>query len=564
MKKRALTFVGCVLALSACGRTSGGEAIDSSKTQLFVSNFFGGYGDTWLRDLKAGFEEKYSEESFESGKKGVQVIITNDKTTGDNLMQRIPGSQNNVYFCESVFYYDYVNAGIMADITDLVNEDLSDLGDTGTILDKFSDQQKAYYLANDNKYYGIPHYEGFFGLTCDIDLWEEKDLFIEADPSKSDSKVDALYDGEGIVTTGKDGNKSKGPDGVKGTYDDGFPATYKEFADLMVVMRERGVIPFTWTGQYQSDYSSKFMAALQVDFEGFEQTQRMFDYDGTLTHLVNSISGGNVTYKSPTPVTMETGYKTFESAGKYYDLKFMESVVNNRDYYHKDSFKNTDSNLNAQGRYLLSNPIDKAPIAMLIEGNYWENEASDSGIFNEAAKAGPEWNRQNRKIAMMPLPKATDELVGQKSTILSSLNSLCFINKASDAVHLALAKKFLKYANTNESLVNFNLTTNAPKALNYTLSESQVNSLNYYGQSVYKLRKNSNVVQEVSKNRVFSNNVKDLMLSATYISKINFSNFNNLVKEMAPAFTSPAKNAEQLFSGIIANYDAAKWAEYLK
>ncbi len=141
------------------------EKIDKSRTQLYVSNFNGGYGDSWLRQLKKKFEEKYKDESFENDKLGVQVVIDNSKTQGNHLLATIPTSNNNVFFCESVFYYDYLNAGVMADISDVVNTDLAAYGDSGTILNKFSDAQKSFYQTAEGKVFGIPHYEGFYGLT---------------------------------------------------------------------------------------------------------------------------------------------------------------------------------------------------------------------------------------------------------------------------------------------------------------------------------------------------------------------------------------------------------------
>ena len=110
MKKRLIVVLSTFLTLAGCSgsiATDNGinEQIDYSKTQLYVSNFNGGYGDTWLRDLKAKFEAKNKDISFEK-----------DKLTGDNLLSSIPSSNNNVYFCESVFYFDYLNAKVMADI----------------------------------------------------------------------------------------------------------------------------------------------------------------------------------------------------------------------------------------------------------------------------------------------------------------------------------------------------------------------------------------------------------------------------------------------------------------
>ena len=176
MKKYTLLFLTTFLLLTGCRHENHNsddgvdEKIDKSRTQLYVSNFNGGYGDSWLRQLKKKFEEKYKDESFENDKLGVQVVIDNSKTQGNHLLATIPTSNNNVFFCESVFYYDYLNAGVMADISDVVNTDLAAYGDSGTILDKFSDAQKSFYQTAEGKVFGIPHYEGFYGLTYDLKL----------------------------------------------------------------------------------------------------------------------------------------------------------------------------------------------------------------------------------------------------------------------------------------------------------------------------------------------------------------------------------------------------------
>ena len=51
----------------ACGG-GGGEQVDDTKTQLYVSNYDGGFGDEWLYSAKAKFEKLYENKSFEDGK----------------------------------------------------------------------------------------------------------------------------------------------------------------------------------------------------------------------------------------------------------------------------------------------------------------------------------------------------------------------------------------------------------------------------------------------------------------------------------------------------------------
>lgn len=570
MKKRSLVLLTAFLSVlaSACSASTG-EKIDYSRTQLYVSNFNGGYGDAWLKDLKIGFEARHAETSFEEGKKGVQVIIDNNQTQGVHLLSQVSGSNNNVFFAESVFYYEWLDAGLMADLSDVVNADLTPYGDTGTILDKFSDLQEDYYTTDDGKIYAIPHYEGFYGLTYDLKLWRDKKLYIAADPDKADQKVNALYDGDEIALCRTATQvKSNGPDGVPNTYDDGFPATYKELADLMFIMGKKGITPFTWSGKYQREYNSKLLAALVADYEGAEGTELLINLDGTSDHLISGFDkDGNPVFDEPTTINSRNGYETFRSAGFYYALKFMEQIVNNSKYYSERSFIGTEDHLAAQQTYLLSYPeeaLGSNPIAILPEGNYWENEAYKSGTFDFAETYGTEFSRENREIAMMPMPKATEEQVGQQTTLLGMLQSVCFINANCDDLHMQIAKDFLIFANTNDALANFQLTTNAPKQLKYTLTPEQYETLNCFGKSVYDIVQGSVIVPEISTNNIIINNQQTFGLGNRFDSKIGNAVYNNPVKEMCPKQTTTYRTALELFLGISKNFNSSWYNQFSK
>ena len=78
LKKKLISNALCICALatslaplSSCNR--GGqyeEKVDKGKTQLYVSNYDGGFGSQWLMDLKKEFEATNANVSFESGKMG--------------------------------------------------------------------------------------------------------------------------------------------------------------------------------------------------------------------------------------------------------------------------------------------------------------------------------------------------------------------------------------------------------------------------------------------------------------------------------------------------------------
>jgi ABC-type glycerol-3-phosphate transport system substrate-binding protein len=149
------------------------EEVDDSKTQLYVSNYYAGLGDEWLVDVKARFENQYKDTEFENGKKGVQVQILNTTSaTGVSLLSTMASSSANVFFTEYCYYYDLVNAGILADITDTITEKLTEFGENKSIEEKMTADQQAFYKTAD-KYYGIPFYESYGVIAYDVDLFIE-------------------------------------------------------------------------------------------------------------------------------------------------------------------------------------------------------------------------------------------------------------------------------------------------------------------------------------------------------------------------------------------------------
>ena len=72
------------------------QKVDKSKTQLYVKYYNGGFGDEWLNQLCAEFEEMYADVHFEEGKTGVQIMkeFNRGQLTGPNDMK---GKLINVY-----------------------------------------------------------------------------------------------------------------------------------------------------------------------------------------------------------------------------------------------------------------------------------------------------------------------------------------------------------------------------------------------------------------------------------------------------------------------------------
>ena len=143
------------LAVTACAEYEGqdqfeNEQVDTSKTQLYVFNFNGGYGAEWLGELKVRYEELHKDDVYEEGKKGIQIIVNNNKGNAAAIADQILSNREEVYFTEYAYYYALMQQGILGDITDAVTGDMSAYGDPAgtTILSKMTEDVSLSLLTN--------------------------------------------------------------------------------------------------------------------------------------------------------------------------------------------------------------------------------------------------------------------------------------------------------------------------------------------------------------------------------------------------------------------------------
>ncbi len=566
-----------VFSAAACTSTTSNpdsglvEEVDRNRTQLYVGNFNRGYGDEWILTLKERFEEFYKDKEFEpgTGKKGVQVMVDNLQDAGTTYINSMKNSRNAVIFNELVYYNDYVNQGLVAPIDDVVKGDLSVYGDTGTIEDKMYDQHKKFYKSIDGHYYGIPHYTSFTGIIYDVDMFENAGLYFAYDEENS-------MDGFIIDKTDR---RSAGPDGklcevcAANGYnysahncDDGLPATYDEYFRLCDYIDAMGDMATIWTGSYRSEYLGYLLRSLAVDYEGMDQILLNYDFSGTATNLVDSIDAdGTVHKRAATPIQNSNGYELYTSAGRYYALDFLHRLIFNEEgkssgYWYPNSFTGGMSQLEAQDLYLTS-VYENERIAMLFDGIWWENEAKDT--FRDMSVGDSSMSRENRRFGFMPFPKAEAKDVGvKKNTMMDTLYSMAFINAncMDDPVTYDLAKKFLMFAYTQESLEEFTMITSAPKSLKYEISSENQKKMSYFGRSVWNNYKNSDVVYPISTNSLYLNNQSSFEYASTFRTEVN----DVVYTDIGSAMYNNGFTAKQMFEGIAAVNSKTNWENTYK
>lgn len=534
--KRLLAVLMCCLTVCtmvACGKSEDDDPIDPTKTQLYVSNYDGGFGDEWLRKAADRFEELHKGDKLEEGKTGIQIRIVNHKKQGDQILTEMITTTNEIFFCESLPYRDGALQNYFLDITEAVTEPLTEYGEQGSIEDKMTTQQQKWFKVN-GSYYAIPHYEGYYGMSYDVDTFDERNLFM------TDSGTFTNYSGRG-----------KGVDGVAGTYDDGLPANTTQFFKLLDEMKRQGLSPIGWPGYYPR-YMSDMLVNYSAAYEGYAQTMLNYTFNGAAENLITLNGSTVVADEKDLGINDSNGYELQRQAGKYYALKFAERIIDG-DYWFSGSFNNSQTHKDSQDAFLIG-AFDKTQkeIGILIDGTWWENEASET--FAAMAKRYPGSGKGERRFGIMPFPMPDgEESRSQTAAVVDHLASTAFINKNIADYKKEVAIDFIRFTATDASLVEFTQMTSTPKALQYELTGTQLSELTYLGQQVWNFKKDSQVVYKFSDTPLY-------YLNMSHFTNNNWESGTQTIPSQA---LDEGMSAEEYFKGMY-NTSKTGWANLIK
>ena len=514
----ALLMVAATTACGDGGTTGGGTTGgDSSKTQLTVYSYDGGVGNEWLSHLIDRFEEKYANYEFEpgSGKKGVEIVETTEKEGQD--LSAISNMQD-VLFSEYIDVTALCGSGSTLEITDIINTPLNEYlvdengtpvtSDTQSIADKLYDETKDYFgsFGGGSKYFGLPHYSHFSSVIYNRALFENKKLYFAQTPDE-DADENNLA---GYFISSANPTRSCGPDGVEGNDDDGLPATWDEFFILCDYMCESSIIPFIWSSN-SSGYTKYLLNATYLNLAGKQDAS----YNYTFNSGEDTIN--TVTFTGNTPVIKQETVSAAQYGAlnrqleKYQALEVYDRIIDTVDYQHTDC-KNGADMLRAQEDYIFSYNEGK-PVAFLLEGSYWYNEAEEGGFFDDVRSQYDTYDSMN-DYRVMPLPRvyegSASDVLGKdigKTVIGDGADSLACINAniKNDANKVKLAKMFLAFCYTQESLEEFTEYTNTTRFLKYDMDTSKLT--NEYARNLWNFVEASDIVLPYSSHSNFTNAV---------------------------------------------------------
>ena len=529
-KKSILSLVlAGISAVSLCGCGGGGDDLDPDKTTIIIGYQDGGFRQNWLDTWCEDFAELYNDFHFEEGKTGVQFDIRPSKTLAANSAATTARDEGyHIVFNEQTNHTDFFQkVDIARDITELVTTPLTEFGETRSIADKLSLDDRAFYgnnadnVSGEYDYYTLPWFEAIMGIYYDVDLFEQKGFYIAA-PATDGGNPDSY----GCVRT-KTAKRGSGPDGEYGTEDDGLPATYEEFFRMCDKMYSLSVTPVIWSG-HQTNYMPVFFQSVAADYDGYEQTKLKFTLSGTATNLISveMDKQGNeksVTKLEDVEINSRNGYLLMQQEGNYQALKFLDTLINTPDpidnarrkYLNQDqAFGNSVTHTAAQGFYVGSKYQDNVnTIAMFVDGSWWYNEATSFfDMYSSIEGAG----MKERRIGLMPMPKADESMLGESTYVKTWITNV-FITKNTPDNVLSAAETFFRYIHTDRALSSFTRDANGVRPFNYEQTESDKINTSYFAKDLLRIHNTQKIVNTYSLNNVVKNNTGTI--NANYTCK---------------------------------------------
>lgn len=193
--KLAVLNAGAIIATS-CG---GGGVVKDGKT-INVKAYEGGYGTTWLYQLKEKFESVYASEGYK-----VNIVSTSGGYEGSGILSemRMRDTGIDVYFVQNVFVDDVtsVDYGICAaNLNDVYSS--SPIGFNGqeentTVSEKLADSSKG-VVSKGNDYYGYMWANSPCGLISNVAVLNKYGLEIPVTTKEMEKCYTTIMD-EGSI-----------------------------------------------------------------------------------------------------------------------------------------------------------------------------------------------------------------------------------------------------------------------------------------------------------------------------------------------------------------------------
>ena len=572
--KKAHRLLALMMAIAATGSVlvgcGGSGSKTSKKNEIVVEPFSGsGFGFQWLKDLAAEWMK-------DNPNYTVKVKENSTYMSGTQLAQIEAGTTTtDVYFGSYPNYSSGFYKGYFEDLSDMLS--MKPDGENGlTVQEKIVDFENWKKVASKVAYddatgefsqsgcYMLPHSTTLTGLVYDHDQFLDNGWLTYAENTdevktalteqgvtyeesgdrlifKSATGITNYEAEEEILTAGKDGKYD--------TYDDGQPETMAEFDAMVKNIVASNKIPFIYSSE--DEYVTELVNAYIVQYAGMDAYDALTAFDSNGKEL--PLRDG-----SSVVIDWNNGYKAHSLEG----IEDAVSFVNN--YFVKDSSFFTTGNYvqDAQDKFISGGIGQSDFVAMIMEGNWFELEASET--LKAAGKRNPQKGYGKVDYRMMLLP----EIEGQKGidgegngTVFPAVEAGAIaIRTQKDADKLAAIKSFVLYTLTDKALSETTVKTGLIRGYKYELTAEQLASMTPYQKTCYQIYHDTENVKVIT-------STTDMLRSPFPYAATGYTpdvgmlpcgGVQSIVKTLRGG-----KTVSQVVDGIADNYNQTKWDGFL-
>ncbi|MBR0188791.1 MAG: hypothetical protein IJQ23_00210 [Clostridia bacterium] len=567
--------ISAIFSMTACMGESDID-IDKNKTQIYIAGYDGGVGNAWLDDLA---------NEWNANNDAYQIIQIPTRISQKDLSNSINTgvTDYDVYFTGDVGYVSNIYNGTLEDLSDVGAMKVD--GNDRTILQKIGYRDDYYETVwkpvaskNGQGLYMLPYCDNFGGFIFDYNTFVEKGILSFA--QASDTNVKSALTAQGISYTESNGRLkvsgytgsydlfnyktgdyilTAGKDGLYGTYDDGQPTTQAEWDQMLARITGANMKPFLWTGGYP-EYADMILESLFAYYAGMSEFNTYYNFNGQVT-----VNGAKVN------ITPDNGYDVYGIDAMRNALNFMNDYLNNSNYYHSKT-TTSDSHTDAQGTFILGYKQNKDQPAMIVEGNWWENEARSVFDTSEVVNAGRGYGQRDYRYMLLPKLSGAYGLDGNgNGSIMSVINSGAVLvpkvgNSEEEQAKLAQIKDFLGFMLKDENLAKFTVKTGVINAYSYELTKAQFDSLTPFSKNVYAMIHDKTNIDFARGALMFAGQPVRFATNGGFFTMPRLITYNKVSHPASMIALRQGVTPEQLMSGAVSYYshDTFKGATTVK
>ena len=381
------------VSLASCGGGTKLEEEDGDKRPaIYVSVFNGGYGRAWLDKIVSDYNKEHPDNTY-------KIAVRSSKDEFNAVLGNLKAN-TAIYdmFYTNAYAYKLIDGRLLEDITDVW--DSKPAGSDKTIREMMvgrENYEKA-YSDKDGKLYCLPLQESLRGFMYDHEVF---------------MKYGLLFNEAGNFISSPSETLSTGKDGIPGTYDDGQPITETQWEAMVNKATATLGYAFNYTGKF-SVYLNDIYEMISAQYDGVDKYMMNWTFDGTY-----DFGDG----KGETKITLDNGYEMTRMKGNIKALEFMDTYLACKDtklnitnkYTYPSASTNSYSHTDAQKDFIsFTAQNKKTKLAMLIEGDWWENEAKtmfdalNSNNYTDYAFRTHDYRFTNIVFRILPIRSAVN------------------------------------------------------------------------------------------------------------------------------------------------------------